>query len=256
VATLRRRRSLADALRHASRYPHRAKWYLHRLRRDAKLRLSHRDHLAYYGAVVDDLVVQGKATAVGKDITGRSRRVGRLQFDYLRQHGLQPHHRVLEIGCGNLRAGWRIIRYLDTGNYYGIDISQQVLFAAQQTVADRGLAEKLPYLVLVRDQAFTLLPDAAFDVVHAHSVFSHTPLDVIEDCFAHVGRIMKPDGYFDFTFKRTEGKEYGKLREDFYFRTETLIDAAARHALEARFMDDWESLGHSQSKIRVTLPRR
>jgi SAM-dependent methyltransferase len=250
---VRERRSLVGAVRHASRYPERARWYLHRLRRDAKLRLTHRDHLAYYGAVVDDLVVQGKATAVGTDITARSRRVGKLQFDYLRRHGLQPHHRVLEIGCGNLRAGWRIIRYLEPGNYYGIDISQQVLFAAQQTVADRDLAGKLPHLLLVRDQNYTLLPDAAFDVINAHSVFSHTPLDVIEDCFAHVGRIMKPDGYFDFTFKRTEGKEYGKLREDFYFRTETLIDAASRHGLSAQFMDDWEALGHSQSKIRVTL---
>ncbi|HVS67957.1 MAG TPA: class I SAM-dependent methyltransferase [Mycobacteriales bacterium] len=254
MATVRDRRSVAGALRQASRYPQRAKWYLRRLRRNAKLRLRHHDHLSYYGAVVDDLVVQGKATAVGTDITARSRRVGKLQFDYLREHGLQPHHRVLEIGCGNLRAGWRLIRYLDPGNYYGLDISQQVLFAAQQTVADRGLTAKLPYLVLVRDQRFTLLPDATFDVVHAHSVFSHAPLDVIEDCFAHVGRIMKPDGFFDLTFKRTEGKEYGKLREDFYFRTETLIDAAARHGLAARFMDDWEAIGHSQSKIRVTLP--
>jgi SAM-dependent methyltransferase len=191
---------------------------------------------------------------VGSDISARSRRIGKMQFDYLRAHGLRPEHRVLEIGCGNLRAGWRIIRYLDPGNYYGIDISQQVLFAAQQTVAARGLTEKLPYLLLVRDQNFTLLPDAAFDVINAHSVFSHTPLDVVEDCFAHVGRVMKPDGFFDLTFKRTEGKEYGKLREDFYFRTETLLAAAARHGLSAQFMDDWEALGHSQSKIRVTLP--
>jgi SAM-dependent methyltransferase len=248
---VRERRSVLAAARQAVRHPERAKWYLHRLRRDAKLRLSHRDHLAYYGAVVDDLVVQGKATAVGNDITARSRRVGKLQFSYLLQHGLEPHHRVLEIGCGNLRAGWRIIRYLDPGNYYGLDISRQVIFSAQQVVAERGLTDKLPYLVLVRDQTFAHLPDATFDVVHAHSVFSHTPLDVIEDCFAHVGRVMKPDGFFDFTFKRTEGKEYGKLHEDFYFRTETLIDAAARHGLSARFMADWEELGHSQSKIRV-----
>ncbi|HVV77903.1 MAG TPA: class I SAM-dependent methyltransferase [Mycobacteriales bacterium] len=255
MANLRDRRSVVGALRQASRYPQRAKWYLHRLRRDARLRLSHRDHLAYYGAVVDDLVVTGKATAVGDDLTARSRRVGKLQFDYLRQHGLEPHHRLLEIGCGNLRAGWRLIRYLEPGHYYGVDISQQVLFAAQQTVARRGLTDKLPYLLLVRDQTFTVLPDASFDVIHAHSVFSHAPLDVIEDCFAHVGRLMKPDGFFDFTFKRTEGKEYGKLREDFYFRKETLIDAADRHGLSAQFMDDWEALGHSQSKIRITLPQ-
>jgi SAM-dependent methyltransferase len=251
---MRERRKLLSALRHATHYPQRARWYVHRLRRDAMLRLRHRDHLAYYSAVVDDLVVQGKATAVGDLDAKRSRRIGRLQFDYLIEHGLAPEHRILEIGCGNLRAGKHLVRYLKPGNYYGIDISQEVLFAAQRTVTERGLARKLPYLVAVRDMSLAFLPDGAFDVVHAHSVFSHAPLDVIENCFAHVGRVMKPGGFFDFTFKRTEGKEYGKLREDFYYRTETLIAAAERHGLCAQLMEDWEALGHSQSKIRITLP--
>jgi len=47
-------------------------------------------------------------------------------------------------------------------------------------------------------------------VVHAHSVFSHSPL-------------------------------------------ETLIAAAERHSLKARFTADWEDLNHLQSTIRVTL---
>jgi len=92
-------------------------------------------------------------------------------------------------------------------------------------------------------------------VVHAHSVFSHSPIEVIEECFAHVGRIMKPDGWFDFTFDRTEGKEHHVLREDFYYRTETLVDLAAEYGLHATFMEDWERLPHKQSKIRITLPR-
>lgn len=44
------------------------------------------------------------------------------------------------------------------------------------------------------------------------------------------------------------------LREDFYYRTETLAALAERHGLAARFMDDWEKCPHGQSKIRVTLP--
>jgi len=110
----------------------------------------------------------------------------------------------------------------------------------------------MPYLLLVRDQNFTLLPDAAFDVVHAHSVFSHTPLDVIEDCFAHIGRVMKPDAFFDFTFYRAEGKDYGRLREEFRYRIETLTAAAERHGFHAQFMEDWEGR-HVQSKMRLTL---
>lgn len=247
-----KRRGVLGGARYAAQYPKRARRYLHRLRRDLTLRLRHRDHIAYYGAVVSDLVVQGEATAVGNSDRRRWRENGRMQFDYLRGHGLEPHHRVLEIGCGNLRAGWLLIDYLDVGNYYGVDISREVLFAAQDTLVRHDLAAKLPHLTLVKDMHFAFLPDEEFDVVHAHSVFSHSPLSVIEECFANIGRIMKPDAFFDFTFNRTEGKEYDRLREDFYFHTETLIAAAERHGLMAQFMADWEELRHIQSTIRVT----
>ena len=246
------RRGAAGALRHAVRNPERATRYLRRLRRDTWLRLRHRNHIAYYRAVMADTIERGDAMAVGNSQRKRWREIGQMQFDYLVEHGLEPHHRLLEIGCGNLRAGWRFIGYLDAGNYYGVDISPEVILAAQDTLVARGLADKLPHVTLVNDMGFAFLPDEHFDVVHAHSVFSHCPLAVIEECFAHIGRVMKPEGFFDFTFDRTEGKEYARLREDFYYRTETLIAAAERHGLDARFMDDWEALPHGQSKIRVT----
>ncbi len=175
-----------------------------------------------------------------------------MQFDYLIGHGLRPEHRMLEIGCGNLRGGWRFIRHLEPGHYYGIDISPDILIAAQDTIVEMGLRGRLPFLTPVRDLTLRFLPDAHFDVVHAHSVFSHSPLPVIEECLAHVGRVLAPGGWFDFTFDRTEREEHHVLREDFYYRTETLVALAERHGLRARFMDDWEELPHGQSKIRVT----
>ena len=46
--------------------------------------------------------------------------------------------------------------------------------------------------------------------------------------------------------------ENGALREDFYYRTETLTELADRHGLDAQLMTDWAETGHPQSKIRVT----
>jgi hypothetical protein len=63
---------------------------------------------------------------------------------------------------------------------------------------------------------------------------------------------MTADGFFDFTFDRTEGAEHHVLREDFYYRAETLLGLAASHGLDARVMEDWARLGHPQAKIRVT----
>jgi SAM-dependent methyltransferase len=176
------------------------------------------------------------------------------EFDSLVEHGLSPSDRMLEIGCGNLRAGRLFIDYLEPGHYHGIDISPEILLAAQRTIVEHQLQDKLPRLTLVDDLRLDFLPESHFDVVHAHSVFSHSPIEVIAECFAHVGRVLAPDGFFDFTFDRTEGAEHHVLREDFYYRTETLIELAAEHGLAARFMADWEELPHRQSKIRVTKP--
>ncbi|GAA3136755.1 class I SAM-dependent methyltransferase [Streptosporangium carneum] len=251
--TTRRRSSLAYQLVYALRNPQKVWPYLKRVRRDAKLRATTRDHVSYYREVMrSDIAEKSPEAAVGSHSRKSWLRIGKMQFDYLIDHGLTPQDRVLDIGCGNLRLGWRLIGYLEPGNYYGIDISPEILLAAANTLSKNGLRDKVPHLGLVKDLTFDMLPDAYFTVVNAHSVFSHSPIGVIDECMRHVGRIMREDGFFDFTFDRTEKDEHHVLREDFYYRTETLVDLAARHGLKATFMDDWERLPHKQSKIRVT----
>lgn len=248
------RASVVHQLRYALGHPGRVPRHLRRLTRNTWLRLGNRDHISYYRAVMRSETARDPRGAVGSRSYRRWVALGKMQFDYLVRHGLRPEHRMLEIGCGNLRAGRLFIGYLDPGNYYGVDISPDILVAAQETLASYDLRDRFPHLLPVGDLRFTALPDRAFDVVHAHSVFSHSPLYVIEECFRSVGRIVRPGGWFDFTFDRTEGREHHVLREDFYYRAETLLDLAAECGLRATLMDDWESLPHRQSKIRVTFP--
>jgi SAM-dependent methyltransferase len=248
-----RRTRLSHQLAYALRHPSRIVPHLRRLMRDRRLRrTSGGDHVAYYRAVMADDASRNPEAAVGSARHDRWLALGQMQYNYLVNHGLRPEHRMLEIGCGNLRAGWRFIEHLDAGHYYGVDISPDILLDALRVVAERGLQPKVPTLTLVCDLRFDFLPDEHFDVVHAHSVFSHSPLHIIDECMAHVGRILQPDGWFDFTFDRTEGEEHHVLHEDFYYRTETLVDLAESHGLRAEFMADWEELPHQQSKIRVT----
>jgi hypothetical protein len=46
---------------------------------------------------------------------------GRRQLDALLEEGLRPESRVLDIGCGCLRAAYWLIHYLDPGRYHGIE---------------------------------------------------------------------------------------------------------------------------------------
>ena len=246
------RSRLGYKIAYAVRNPDRLSGYARRRGRDTWLWLTTRDHVSYYRAVMRSDATRSSDLAVGSKSREAWLQAGQAQFDFLAGHGLKPDMRMLEIGCGNLRAGRLFIDYLDPGNYYGIDISPDILLAAEGVVGQYGLQAKLPHLALVRDLRLEFLPDGQFDVVHAHSVFSHSPIEVIAECLAHVGRVMAPGGFFDFTFDRTDGEEHQVLREDFYYRTRTLTDLAQRHGLEATFMADWETLPHDQSKIRVT----
>lgn len=246
------RSSLTHKVGYALRHPTRISPYLRRSTRDAWLRLTHPGHVGYYRAVMASDTRRNPEAAVGSRSHDRWLALGRMQFDYLVGHGLRPGHRMLDIGCGNLRGGWRFIDHLDAGDYYGIDISPDILISAKKTLTERGLQDKLPHLTLTGDLTLDFLPSGHFDVVHAHSVFSHSPLEVIEECLANVGRVLSEQGFFDFTFDRTEGTEHQVLREDFYYRTETLVNLARKHGLHARFMADWETRPHGQSKIRVS----
>jgi len=248
------RSKLSFKILYALRHPTRIAGYVKRRGRDTLLRMQSPDHVSYYRAVMASDAARSRHGAVGSHTQESWLQIGQLQFDYATGHGIKPDMRMLEIGCGNLRAGRLFIDYLEPGNYYGIDISPDILLAAQDTIAEYDLRAKFPHLTLVKDLRLHFLPAASFDFVHAHSVFSHSPIEIIDECFAHVGRIMAKDGFFDFTFDRTEGTEHHVLHEDFYYRTQTLIALAAKHGLEATFMEDWETTGHAQSKIRVRQP--
>jgi len=256
-----RNTSLAYKVRYAAAHPDRIRPYIgrsppyaRRWARDLWLGMGADDHISYYRSIMRSEIKRGPEAAVGgRRATRRTwLSAGQMQFDYLAAHGLVPGMRMLEVGCGNLRAGRLFIDYLDPGNYWGVDISPEILRAALDTLAEYDLQAKLPRLFLVDDLKLAFLPDHAFDVVHAHGVFSNSPLEVIDECLAHVERIMAAHGFFDFTFHATARSEHDVLREDFYYRPQTLMRLAARHGLDARLMDDWERGRHPQSRIRVT----
>jgi SAM-dependent methyltransferase len=247
------RSKLTYKLAFAVRNPNQIVPYIRRVCVDAWLRAGTRDHVSYYRAVMRYKAGQDLDMAVGSRTSGQGAEFGQMQFSYLVKHGLAPTDRMLEIGCGNLRAGRFFIGYLDPGNYYGIDISPEILLSALQVLAENQLQDKVPRLALTTDLTFAFLPAGYFNVVNANSVFTHCPIGIIEECLAHVGRIMAPGAIFDFTFYRTDDTDYQVYREDFYYRTETLIGLAARHGLTARLMEDWLDPWDKQPKIRVTL---
>jgi len=247
----RQRDRITYMVRYAMAHPKRLAPHIRRLTRNAIIGARHRDHVGFYREVMRRNVAADPNLAVGSGSRKRWMELGKAQFDFLTANGLDPTHHMLEIGCGNLRGGWRFIDYLGPGQYTGIDISPDVLLAAHRTLAEFDLHDKQPRLVPVDDLTLSWLPAGRFDVVHAHSVFSHCPIEVIAECFANVGRVMAPKAFFDFTYNATDGLPHQVLREDYYYPPERLVELAEAHGFEAELRDDWD--GNRQAKMRLRL---
>ena len=69
--------------------------------------------------------------------------------------------------------------------------------------------------------------------------------------FAAAHRLLKPGGFFDFTYHHTESEPWDFLQEDYYYPTELLLRRAADVGFEGFAMEDWV---YSQSKIRLVKP--
>jgi len=157
-----------------------------------------REYLEAYSRHTDIRVTEDPKEAVG----GLWEEVGRLQFDFLRHVGMQPGHRLLDVGCGTLRGGRHAIRYLEPGHYAGMDISPKAIEAAWRLVEEEGLSEKRPRLIVSerKDLKFAEFEGETFDYIMAQSVFTHLMPEHINECLEHVSQLMQENTKFCFTF--------------------------------------------------------
>jgi SAM-dependent methyltransferase len=172
-----------------------------------------RDYLATYAEHTDMRVDHDPHSAIG----GLWDEMGKLQFEFLVGKGLRPDHALLDIGCGTLRGGRHFIKYLNVGNYTGMDISPKAIDYGNRLVEAEGLSEKRPRVVVSknRDLKFAEFNGEVFDFLLAQSVFTHLKPEHIEECFRYICRIMRSDSAFFFTFKEASRfKRRG--RKEFY----------------------------------------
>jgi SAM-dependent methyltransferase len=140
--------------------------------------------------------------------------MGPLQFEFLKSRGLKPAHKLCDVGCGALRGGIHFVRYLDAGNYYGLDINASLLDAGRQELAEAGLAGKDANLML--DARFKMNRfETKFDFILAVSVFTHLYANHIVRCLVEARKALQPRGVFYATFFEAPSSAHlGKIRHE------------------------------------------
>lgn len=183
---------------------------------------------------------QSHRAAVG----GLWHEIGRLQFQFLVDRGLQPDHHLLDIGCGCLRAGVHLIPYLDRGHYLGIDKSEELIAAGLERELGPVMQQlKIPFLRVTDQFDFAGLPQAP-DFAIAQSVFTHLPPEAIRMCFQRLRRAAQEETRFFGTFydAGTHGaKEYS-------YTAAQMLDFGRDHGWTARYIGDWS---HPRGQVMV-----
>jgi SAM-dependent methyltransferase len=120
---------------------------------------------------------------------------GRMQLATLLREGLQPSSRVLDIGCGCLRAGYWLVRLLDLGCYFGIEPNAQMLDAGIQYVLDGATRAKKPRFDN-NDQFDFSVFGVKFDVFLARSIWTHASKDQIQVMLDGFVQHSTPEAFF------------------------------------------------------------
>ena len=121
---------------------------------------------------------------------------GRLQLATLVREGLYPSSRLLDIGCGCLRAGYWLIRLLDAGCYFGIEPNKQMLQAGIESVLGPELqATKRPSFD-TNDHFDCSVFGVKFDVFLARSIWTHASKSQIRMMLDGFVQNSNPDAFF------------------------------------------------------------
>ena len=169
----------------------------------------------------------------------------KFQIDFLQQMKLSTDDYLLDIGCGTLRGGISIIKFLNKKRYFGIDIREKVLIEARKELKEENLEIKEPTITCFSDFG-ELKMDAKFDVIFAFSVLIHMEDSIVEKCIQFVSKQLSNDGVFYANVNTGETPEGTWL--EFPMLTRSLdfyVTIADKYGLNVTDIGDLKSFGHN-----------
>jgi SAM-dependent methyltransferase len=139
-------------------------------------------------AYSDRTLISGSGKWSADGFAGR----GFGKFALLREWHLRADERVIDYGCGSLRVGQHLIRYLDRGNYIGLDITDAFYRDGVQMLEPGLVDAKAPYLALIDEASIDRLARHPPDVVLSVAVAMHVPPEELDWFFNRILRLVGP----------------------------------------------------------------
>jgi hypothetical protein len=175
--------------------------------------------------------------------------IGKLQFQFLMENGLNKDTIFLDIGCGSLRGGRLFINFLEEKNYLGIDkeISLIILGVANELGIDIYLEKKPEFLVSAGFEfiKFLRIPKMAI----AQSLFTHLTPDDIGLCLRNLYEFVNEGFVLFATYFPSETSALNPLKSHshacFYYTLNEISTLAKRADFKFKNIGDW---GHPRGQ--------
>ncbi|MPW28738.1 methyltransferase [Agarivorans sp. B2Z047] len=171
----------------------------------------------------------------------------KFQLDFFTQIvGITPQSTFLDIGCGVLRGGVRMVDYLEAGKYTGVDIRPKAIEMGRELITRFSLDQKKPNLVVSGDFGECLL--GKFDFIWAFQLSYHLTDELVKDLFTAISRRLEENGscfmnintlFGDNNSKAWKGFPFYKKERQFY------IDLADEVGLKTEYLGQLKDFGYT-----------
>jgi hypothetical protein len=184
-------------------------------------------------------------------VGGMWEEVGRLQFQFLIQQGLKPNHCLLDIACGSLRGGVHFIRYLEPGNYLGIDKERKLIeLGIKKELGWRTYSDKKPEFLVSANfefQKFSKRPHFAI----AQSLFTHLNAADICLCLRNLKQFVGPGHTFFTTFFKgdsAQNQDSSHSQVNFLYSPDEMASFGQEVGWKVTYFGDWN---HPRSQMMM-----
>jgi SAM-dependent methyltransferase len=187
--------------------------------------------------------------------------------------GLQPHHRVLDVGSGIGNLAVALLDYLQ-GGYDGVEIHREAVTWCQRAITPRHPSfrfhradlENTAYNPRGGEHASGYrfpFPDDSFDYVYLGSVFTHMPIQEVAQYLREIARVLAPGGTCIASFFLLNADSRGGIERGASFMSFGPEDAAGFRLHDAAVPgaaiaidEDWVRRTHQQAGLAIRDVRR
>jgi SAM-dependent methyltransferase len=113
---------------------------------------------------------------------------------YLRESAVKPAARVIDYGCGSLRIGAHFIRFLDPGNFVGLDVTDDFYEIGKTEIGADLLREKRPRFGVISEAEIVQNEGFDADLVYSNAVCYQVHPDERGVYFGNLARLAHKPG--------------------------------------------------------------